>query len=101
MLDGALVNSLFHDLENAVFYYGVSIDKACPRGDNFGDKGIGAKGICDEIASPIDQRPTDYMKGCEEHCITVTNVGKRYRVVITPRRETSRQFYGRRDSRHA
>lgn len=85
MLDNALVDSLLHNLEYAVFHYGVAIDKTCPGGHNLRDKCIGAKGICDEIAGAVNQRPTNHVKGRKKHGIAVTNVGKRYRVVVTPR----------------
>lgn len=94
MLKNSLIDSLLDDLKDTVFYNQVPIDEICARGCYFGNECIGSKQIPDHIRGTINEGAADDMESCKESGIAVSNVGKSYRVVVTPGRKAGWEFHG-------
>lgn len=94
MLKNSLINSLLDNLKDTVLYNQVAVDEICTRGCYFGDKCIGSKHIPDHVRGTINEGAADDMESCEESSIAVSDVRKRYRVIVTPGREGGWELQG-------
>lgn len=94
MLKNSLVDSLLDDLKDTVFYNQVAVDEIRARGCYFGDECIGSKHIPDHVRGTINEGATDDMESCKECGIAISNVGKRYGVIVTPGREGGWELHG-------
>lgn len=98
MLKNSLINRLLDDLKDTIFDNQVTVDEIRARACYFSDECIGSKQIPDHIRGTINEGAADDMESCKESGIAVSNVGKSYRVVVTPGRKRGWQFQGGGDS---